>query len=42
MFFNGLGAKKLLDKLSEKVPQVKQVFLADDGSSAGTLNELKD
>lgn len=42
MFFDGLGTKKLLDKLSEKVPQGKQLFFADDGSSAGTLNELKD
>ena len=42
MSFYSLGTKPLLDKLSEQVPQVKQVWLADDASGAGRLNELKD
>ena len=42
MSFYGLGTKPLLDKLSEQVPQVKQVWLAGNASGAATLNELKD
>ena len=42
MSFYGLGTKTLLDKLSEQVPQVKQVWIADDASGAGRLNELKE
>ena len=42
MSFYGLGTKPLLDKLSEQVPQVKQVWLADDASGEGRLNELKE
>ena len=42
MSFYGLGTKPLLDKLLEQLPQVKQVWLADDASGAGRLNELKD
>ena len=42
MSFYDLGTKPLLDKLSDQVPQVKQVWLADDASGPGRLNELKD
>ena len=44
MLFYGLGVKPLLDKLSQEVSQVKQVWLADDASGAGThyyVNESK-
>ena len=41
MSFYGLGTKALLDKLSEQVRQIKQVWLADDAYGAGRLNELK-
>ena len=41
MSFYGLGTKPLLDKLSQEVSQVKQVWLADDASGAGTLLSLK-
>ena len=41
MLFYSLGMKPLLDKLSKEVPQVKQVWLADDASGAGTLLSLK-
>ena len=37
MSFYGLGMKPLLDKFSQEVSQVKQVWLADDASGAGTL-----
>ena len=42
MSFYGLGTKPLLDKLSEQVPKVKQIWIADDASGTGRLNELKD
>ena len=41
MSFYGLGTKPLLNKLSEQVPQVKKVWLADNASGAGTLMNLK-
>ena len=41
MSFYGLGTKPLPNKLSEQVPQVKQLWLADDTSGAWRLNELK-
>ena len=41
MSFYGLGTKPLLDKLSEQVLQVRQVWLADDASGADRINELK-
>ena len=42
MPFYGLGTKPLLNKISEQVPQVKQVWLDDDASGAGTLDQPKD
>ena len=42
MSFYSSGTKPLPDKLSEQVPKVKQVWLADEGFGAGRVNELKD
>ena len=41
MLFYGLGTKPLLDKLSQEVSQVKQVWFANDASGVGTLLSLK-
>ena len=41
MSFYGLGTKPLLDKLSQEVSQVKQVWLSDDASGARTVLSLK-
>ena len=38
MSFYGLRTKPLLGKLSKQVPQVRQVPLANDASSVGTLS----
>ena len=42
MSFYGLGTKPLLEKLSEQVPQFKQVWLADNAFGSRTLKEFKD
>ena len=41
MAWYSLSTVVLIDALREKIPDVKQVWLADDASAAGKLNALK-
>ena len=41
MAFYGIGTKPILTRLREEVPEVKQVWLADDATGVGKLIHLK-
>ena len=41
MAFYGIGTNPILRKLSQQVPEVYQVWLADDATGAGRLGDLK-
>ena len=41
MAFYGIGPKPILTRLRKEVPEVKQVWLADDATGAGKLTQLK-
>ena len=42
MAFYGIGTKPILVTLKNQVPEVKQVWLTDDATGAGKLQQLKE